>query len=119
MVEKIWFLIISEKVGPESSTLKGNDFDATYSSIVLSKIHVHVWVTKEKKYDLKIRGQNTSEESFEAQWKSDFRMSRYSFGKLVDILTLQFAKQDTNFRKAIPIQCDYCLMETFDCECIL
>lgn len=47
---------------------------------------------------------NRYNEEFLDRWRADFRMSGVTFAKLVYLLRPVLEKQDTNFRKAIPVQ---------------
>ena len=68
------------------------------------KIQDSCWSDERKEIGFKSMWVNSDNELLKAQWESGFCMERYSFEKLVKILTQLFAKKYTNLRKAITLQ---------------
>ena len=48
--------------------------------------------------------QKRSNNSYQKYWKTDFRMTGKTFEKLANLVFLNLSKEDTKFRKSIPVQ---------------
>ena len=48
--------------------------------------------------------QKRSNNSYQKYWKTDFRMTGKTFEKLVNLVSPNLSKEDTKFRKSIPVQ---------------
>ena len=48
--------------------------------------------------------QKRSNNSYQKYWKNDFRMMGKTFEKLVNLVSPNLSKEDTKFRKSIPLQ---------------
>ena len=63
-----------------------------------------IWHLKRQELWFDEMWQKRSNKSYQKDWKTDFRMTRKIFKKLVNLVYPNLTKADTKFRKSIPVQ---------------
>ena len=63
-----------------------------------------IWQLKRQELWFDEMWQKRSNNSYQKDWKTDFRMTRKTFEKLVNLASPNLTKEDTKFRKSIPVQ---------------
>ena len=80
-----------------------------YSSNFLNYIQLlpktrSIWKIDREEFWFESMWENRHNHDTQLQWKLDFRMNGMNFEKLVDLVRPRLEKQNTQLRKAIPIQ---------------
>ena len=68
------------------------------------KVKLGIWQLKRQKLWFDKMWQKMSNNSYQKYWKTDFRMTGKTFEKLVNLVSPNLSKEDTKFRKSIPVQ---------------
>ena len=63
-----------------------------------------IWQLKRQELWFDEIWQKRSNNSYQKYWKTDFRMTGKTFEKLVNLVSPNLSKEDTKFRKSIPVQ---------------
>ena len=68
------------------------------------KVKHGIWQLKGQELWFDEMWQKRSNNSYQKYWKTDFRMTRKTFKKLVNLVSPNLSKEDTKFRKSIPVR---------------
>ena len=80
-----------------------SQLNSTYISSIFPQARLLWSLEREEKW-FESLWEKRNDPEYQAAWKTDLRMTGISFQNLVNLVSPRLQKQDTNFRKSIPIE---------------